>query len=104
MTDLLRSAFCCSLFLLFVLSLGEIQLRRGAAMGVREELRWGSRIAELYCENLQRFVETCKLANVSAGLEENERLLWQFGPQLEHSVRFPVCFANRPAELVIWTG
>ncbi len=103
MIDPLRSALCCSLFLLLVLSLGEVQLRGEAAAHLREKLRFAAKLAELYSDNLQEFSEVCRLAGVSAWLEENGRLAWQLGPRLKYSVRFPASFAHRPAELVVWT-
>jgi hypothetical protein len=75
-----------------------VQLGREEMIKTREKFSWECQVAELFDGDLHKFEETCKLANVFATIAENGRV-----PHFSHDfVCLPVCFENRPTELVIW--
>jgi hypothetical protein len=104
MIGLLRSAFCCGLFLLFALFVSEILITWEKETKDRQQFKWGIQVAELYDDNLREFQEICELVNASAALTKGGKPLWEFGPKLGHSVILPAWFSGSPVELVVWRG
>jgi len=102
--DLLASAFCCVLFLWFALSVVQFQLWWEGATRDRLEADFSERVGELYNHHPETFPQLCDRLGASAAIWGDGGQLWRHGVLERCSVRLPVCFENRLAEVRVWTG